>query len=170
LVSHLLSLGWQAATFFLSGSRVRVSLLRGAIGRGNRVLMPAKGWGEQQRAMSAAQGIGEEVVAIEVRNRGRLAINVEVVNAWFGPKKTPAGFSLPEFPGNEPFPHRLEPGSSGSWAMPLARMLPALAAFGQSESELYMSAGLGNGKTVRTKERTIIRAKRDAVVPPQAGQ
>lgn len=153
----LLSVGWQAATFFLSGSRVRVSLQRGADGRGQRLLMPADGWGDRQRANAAAQGLTDEVVGIEVRNAGRLAINVDSVAAKFGPKLGMA-YMQPDWPGNEALPFRLEPGSSQSWAVPLVPIRAAIAAVGWTESELLMSAGLGNGKIVRTKERTTVAA------------
>jgi hypothetical protein len=88
-----LSLGWQAATFVLSGSRVRVTLRRGAVRRGFgetvRVSFPEHAT-EREVLVARKQGFTEDVAVAEVRNRGRLAISVEDVSI-----KTDDGWGQP---------------------------------------------------------------------------
>jgi len=105
LVAAIASLGWQAATFFLSGSRVKVALGRGALGRAGpngatgRIFAPLNATDEQM-ADIARQGFTEELLVVRVRNVGRLPVDVESVDAYF---QGGWGISEPGFE-NHPLP------------------------------------------------------------------
>jgi hypothetical protein len=109
----LLSLGWQAATFALSGSRVKVTIQRGYIGGGNMLVGPAKAFTAAIQAQLAAQGLAtSEILAVEVRNVGRMPVNVEKIDLVFD-----HGISLVPphgIPGSPALPFRLEHGSSNT--------------------------------------------------------
>ncbi len=74
------SLAWKGATFVLSGSQVHLTLRRGALGYVNGRLARAKGPldpSESEVDTLREQGFTREVVVVEVRDRGRLAVSVE---------------------------------------------------------------------------------------------
>jgi hypothetical protein len=78
------SLAWQTASFVLSGSRVRVNLRRGAMRRGipgetARIAGPREP-SESDHDMMRRQGFTHEVLIVEVRNIGRMAVSVESVS------------------------------------------------------------------------------------------
>src|SRR5258708_4430487 len=75
LVLSILSLIWQAATYILSGSRVRAELKHGARSA-DVVVSGPPGW-----KRVAAQGLDEEVIGIEVHNLGRMAASIDSVHA-----------------------------------------------------------------------------------------
>lgn len=152
VVLACLSLGWQAATYVLTGGRVKVTLLVGALGNGGMVTgSPDKlkpDWFEQV----ARQGYRSPVVGVKVANVGRQPVTVaqwSVVCPLAG-SLTPVGSSI-----GPPLPHRLEVGESSTWAVDMhdvrtlmeatrkviARGRPVVA-FGQVE--------LGDGRTKRS--------------------
>ncbi|SRR6266567_2577895 len=125
LVLSVASLTWQAATFVLSGSRVRADLKHGAANAGGVVHGPP---GSQPLASLAAQGFTEEVIGVQVRNEGRLATTIDKVEASLA-----NGLKVNLFgalPGPS-LPHRLEPQSSAVWFMPAAPVRAAVAASAQ---------------------------------------
>src|SRR3954451_16923534 len=114
------SLAWQAASFALSGHRVRVELRRGGIRRGPggtaRLAGPLSPSASQVQMMRE-QGFNDDLVIVEVRNVGRMAVSIESVSInadddW--------GFSYLSDPENPSLPHRLEAGSKESWHIALA--------------------------------------------------
>lgn len=154
VVLACLSLGWQAATYVLTGGRVKVTLLLGAMGNGGMVTgSPDKlkhGWFDRV----AEQGYRSPVVAVKVANVGRQPVTVaqwSVVCPLAG-SVTPVGNSI-----GPALPHRLEVGESATWAvdmhnvhtfMEATRKVLAegrrVVAFGQVE--------LGDGRTKRSAE------------------
>jgi len=75
------SLAWQAASFVLSGSRVRVKLRRGALKRDSsgRLIRVQGQLSPKQSDLEVLrqQGFTDDVLIIEVRNVGRMAVSVE---------------------------------------------------------------------------------------------
>jgi hypothetical protein len=109
-----LSLGWQAATYVLSGGRVKVRLLVGALGNGGMATKPAEDLSASWLKELASQGFSRPVVAVTVANVGRQPVNV----ARWG-LKSGLGTSLyPLADGIGPsLPHRLEVGDAATWAV-----------------------------------------------------
>jgi hypothetical protein len=154
VVLALASLVWQAATFVLSGSRVKVELHRGMTRR-----QPAQGiaraLGPPEPTPSElgglrAQGFEDEVAGVDVRNVGRLAVSVEEVtlfadDGW--------GFAVLADPENQTLPHRLEPGAAATWHIPIEGLQRLVESDGKTRS-LSMHVKLGTGQTVRTKEQS----------------
>jgi hypothetical protein len=150
----MLSLGWQAATFVLSGSRVRVDILKGSLGRGSLITGPPDTWQDIANISAlAAQGFTEEVLAVEVRNVGRMPVSVEKVTASLA---NGIAFEESQYQ-HAPLPYRLEPGSSQKWWVTLPALKAALAASGLQQAEAFFSIGLGTGKIVQTKRTTLRR-------------
>jgi hypothetical protein len=156
VVLAVASLVWQAATFVLSGSRVGLTLRRGLIRRdGTGTVALALGPLEPSAdhyAMLREQGFNEEVVIVEVRNKGRLAVSVESVrtdtqDGW--------GFACIADPENPAMPHRLEPGAKETWHEKLAAIQKIVDTKGQSQ-EVWMTVELGNGKVLRTDQTTLV--------------
>jgi hypothetical protein len=147
LLLSIVSLIWQAATYVLSGSRVRAELKYGSRNADVVVSGPA-GW-----RRFAAQGLDEEVIGIEVRNVGRMAASIDSIHAALprGTKTT----MLQSIIG-PPLPHRLEPQSVASWFLPLE---PVRAIVGtaaevfkrRNPSQVWMEVMVA-GKVVRSRQ------------------
>jgi len=156
LVLAVASITWQAASFHLAGSRVKVTLKKGAAGSGNLVLGHVQVPTESMEDL-AAQGIGEPVIAIEARNVGRLGVSVV---AWGVVLENGFEFIQSEpVLGNKAMPHRMDAGDLARWSAPLA---PVKAAVRVSENEalnVWMYVELGTGRRVTTKERLLISAE-----------
>lgn len=72
-VTAMASLVWQLANHHLTGARVKVHLRAGWLGMGGAVTMP---W-DQFREAARPEGVtGPTMVAVEVRNVGRLPCSV----------------------------------------------------------------------------------------------
>lgn len=151
----LASLAWQAATFVLSGSRVRVALRRGAlrrtVGGAARALGPLQPRAKDYAVMRS-QGFTDEILAVEVRNVGRMAVSVEDVAAT-----TEDGWSFQRAadPENPALPHRLEPGAKETWHVELSVFQHLVDTDGK-QREAWMTVELGTGKVLRTKQTTLI--------------
>jgi hypothetical protein len=147
------SLAWQAATFVLSGSRVRVELLPGATGRGMLITHTAETWTPANISMLAKQGMTEEVLAVEARNVGRMAATIQKMQA-----KLANGVGLePTTHPHAPLPFRLEAGSSEKWWVQAADVRTAIAASGLASSKVHIEVSLGTGKIRRTTRMTVSR-------------
>lgn len=150
LALSVASLTWQAATFVLSGSRVRADLKHGAANAAGALTGPP---GSSPLMSLVAQGFTEEVLGIEVRNLGRLAATVDRVQAALA-----GGMKLDllhDVAGPQ-LPHRLEPQSAASWFMPAAPIRRAVAASAQvlgraDPCEVWMEVEVV-GKVVRTRQ------------------
>lgn len=150
-----LSLGWQAATFYLSGSRVRVTMHRGALrrefGATTRMTGPVTASDRDIERMRE-QGFDHDVVVAIVRNRGRLAVSVDGVTAT---SRDGWGFARLADPENPSLPFRLEPGAKETWHVDLEPL--QMLADGDNESrEVFMLVELGTGKVARSKESLTI--------------
>ncbi|MBV9098822.1 MAG: hypothetical protein JO079_12275 [Frankiaceae bacterium] len=113
LALSVASLTWQAATFFLSGYRVRVELLLGARGMGGVATGPVSS--AQFLDHLASQGMTQPVLAVRAINVGRLPVTVTGCSVV---SNTDVGFYEPD--GITNLPHRLEPGSNETWYVTLA--------------------------------------------------
>jgi hypothetical protein len=152
VVLSVASLTWQAATFILSGSRVRADLKHGARNAAGVVHGSPRSM-QQQLPSLAAQGFTEEVIGIEVHNVGRLAATVDRVSAAL------AGGMKYNFLSDvvgPSLPHRLEPQSSASWFAPAAPVRQAVAVSAEvlkrpDPCEAWMEVEVV-GKVVRTRQ------------------
>jgi hypothetical protein len=149
----VLSLGWQAAVFFLSGSRVRLEPRRAMIRRsgpmGTMISTAPLARTDEQMDFLRRQGFTEEALAVVVRNRGRLAVSVDGVSlkssdGW--------GYEMINDPENKPLPYRLEAGSKQSWHIPL-EMAQDMADKNGKSFRVWMVVDLGDGRSLRTKRR-----------------
>jgi hypothetical protein len=144
------SLAWQAATFALTGSRVRADILRGVIGRGVLVTYPPDTWAPGSLAQHAAEGMPQEVVAVEVRNVGRMPASVQKITAYLE-----NGVSLTPLQTDPPLPYPLEAGSSERWWVDAAQVYAAIAASRLTRSDVQIAVALGTGKVVKTKPISV---------------
>jgi hypothetical protein len=78
----LASLGWQAVSFRLSGSRVTVVIRAGATDGLQVATMPGSP-AESEVAMLAGQGLTQRILAVEVANSGRAPTSVTSVELRF---------------------------------------------------------------------------------------
>src|SRR6266487_1555047 len=109
-----LSLGWQAAVYALTGGRVKVGLLVGAMGNGGMVTRPAVTLSADWLQDLASQGFTRPIVAVTVANVGRQPVGVV---RWG--LKSGLGMSLYP-PPNEigpSLPHRLDVGDAATWVV-----------------------------------------------------
>jgi hypothetical protein len=162
LVLSVASLSWQAATFVLSGSRVKAELRHGARGPGGHGGLVSGKPGLQTLASLAPQGWTEEVLGVEVRNVGRLAVtvtSVAVVHAEKGIKYRPVGALI-----GEELPFRLEAQSSQSWFMSAADVHQMIAVAAETlgagdPADLYVEVELGTGKVCKTREKLALSGR-----------
>jgi hypothetical protein len=140
------SAAWQLATFALTGSRVRADILLGAIGRGMLVTAPPDKWTSANRSLQASQGFAHEVIAVEVRNIGRLPTSIQKITAYLD---NGIGFT-PTQPEPE-LPFRLDAESSEKWWIEAAQVRALIAASKLTRSRVYIAVELGTGKVVKTK-------------------
>jgi hypothetical protein len=113
-----LSLGWQAANYVLTGGRVKVTLLVGALGNGGMATARPQGfmttdWWENL----GKQGFRQPIVAVRVANVGRQPVKVERwgLVSGLGTSLYPLADSIG--PG---LPHRLDVGEAETWAVDFA--------------------------------------------------
>jgi hypothetical protein len=157
LLVAALSLGWQVASWALSGRRVKVRLLHGVEGRGGFATGLVKRDGSPRRLDSLrAQGWnGREVLAIEVINVGRSPVTVtsySVLAVGTGAAYKPVGDAIGPI-----LPYRLEPGESETWYSDMndARaLIHALASINKRASKVLMTVTLGT-QTERKTRRTL---------------
>ena len=106
LVLAAVSLGWQALTFQLSGSRVRVQMRVGTSNHGGVAEWTDPGFPDLQWfPRLAQQGFGEPLLIATIRNVGRMTVTVESC-VWHSED---VSLSLLQIPPSQPLPHRLEP-------------------------------------------------------------
>jgi hypothetical protein len=142
------SLVWQAATFVLSGARVRVEIQIGAHDGAGTIMSGPPESLSQGMGLLARQGYANEMIGARVRNRGRMAMSVESFEVVFSNK-----IAL-SHPGNglgPDFPYRLEPQSSASWFLALDPVRHAVATSASTlgtpnPDRVRVRVGLGNGK------------------------
>jgi hypothetical protein len=112
----LVSILAQILIYRWSGSRVQVELKHGAIGDGAIALdLP----GDFQPELYRRMGFDEEIIAVQVRNTGRMAVYVTRIMA-----RLESGVEvglLRQTLGTE-LPYRLEPQSEQTWIVPLSEV------------------------------------------------
>lgn len=112
------SLTWQAASFVLTGGRPKIDLKPGALAAdgGSMVLVEPRQFTPDWFKNTASQGFGRPIVAIEVRNVGRLPITV---NRWH--LATRVGVTLMPIADSigPDLPHQINVGQSATWAVGL---------------------------------------------------
>jgi hypothetical protein len=156
LALSVASLSWQAAAFVLSGSRVKVELRHGAQdGVGNLMHGPP---GTHDARLLASQGFVHELLGVQVRNVGRMPVDVEKVEAVL-----PKGirFSHPQGHLGPSLPHRVQPHSSQTWFLDMQPIRKAVYANAQTfglpaTQPVYVAVGLGTGKTAETNQRILV--------------
>jgi hypothetical protein len=140
------SLAWQAATFALTGSRVKANIERGALGGGGLVTSPPDKWTANNSAVMAAQGFSHEVVAVAVRNVGRLPATVQKFSVHLD-----NGTSFIPIQTTPPLPYRLDAGGSEKWWVDAADVRALIAAGRLARAKVHIEVALGTGKTIKTK-------------------
>lgn len=159
LVLAAASLAWQAATFLMTGARVKVKLQRGALGPGGCVLGPVSGGMPPEEL--AQQGYVDPVLAVEVTNVGRLPTTI---TGWHAVLENGILFSNPLDPTNPELPYRLEAQSRAIWYADLRAIQAAVTASyssgvtKQAHQKVGMSVDLASGKTIETKETLDVQA------------
>ena len=158
-----MSLGWQIASWTLSGRRAKVRLMHGVAGRGGFAMGAVDRDGAPKRVntMRSHGWDGPEVLAIEVINVGRATLTVtgySIHAVGTGMSYSPIGDRI----GRE-LPFRLEPGEAETWYADMqdARALVhSLAALGKSATRVNMSVSLGTRQELKTP--TSLRLGRHA--------
>lgn len=150
-----LSLGWQAASFFLSGSRVRAKLQQAFIGRAGAVTAPLDA-APAAIKNTIAQGFTQPALAIVVTNRGRLPAEVA---GWSISFENEFGYSNPTDPINPPLPYRLEGGTSKTWYARGDDLSRVVAGSKKPEQRGLVARGyvsLGTGRRVKAKGAILL--------------
>jgi len=131
LVLACLSLGWQAATYVLTGGRVKVGLRIGAMSGRAMVTAEPDTIKPDWLAELAQQGYRQPIAAIKVANVGRQPVTVE--RCGFRHPAAGTLFPVGDLIG-KPLPHRLEVGQSETWAMDLGPVVDLLKVGGEIEA------------------------------------
>lgn len=150
---------WQVAQFLLGSSRPTVDLEIGAVGRGGVVSIPLKP-GSQVNGLRSLieQGYTQPIVAVKVRNKGRLAVSI---TGWAVAFNNGSTFQLPGWDVNEghPLPYRLEPGAEVSYYCPLddvERTQSAFRGIGPPIQVCRAQASFGTGKVLKSKAALVL--------------
>jgi hypothetical protein len=146
------SLTWQAVTFVLSDSRVKVELHHGAHdGAGNLISGAPLA---QALRQAAEQGFVHEVIRARVRNVGHMAVTVERMEAVLA---NGIKLSHPQGQLGPSRPYRLEAQSSESWFMPMQPVRQAVHVSAQAW-----------GQAMAQHVADVLPAQRLAFTRPQA--
>jgi hypothetical protein len=158
VVLSALSLGWQAATFFLEGGRIKAVFQPGFSGGAGVVTMPMAQFTDQATINTMmSQGFTQAVVAIRVRNVGRLPVTVASWSVVTRPgvvEWQPIGAAL-----GPRLPHRLEAGESEMWATDFGSVRAMVVATASvkkippNRMRVGATVSLGDGRTVKAKGR-----------------
>jgi hypothetical protein len=151
LALSVASVTWQAATFFLSGSRVKVSLRRGVRHRDGVAHWPA-----ENAPPHAVGDVEDELLGIQVVNHGRMAA---YVTGWSAVFENGTGYLDPGMDINPTITHRLEPGSREIWWASVRNLRGVIYASNVESMRVWMAVDLGTGKGVRTKTSVKLTAK-----------
>ena len=159
VVLALGALGWQAFTFFRSGSRVSVVLRAGAT-NGSYVLTVVGAPSEDQRRAFQYQGLGAPVFAVEVINSGRGPTSVVSVDVLFDNGAVYTGAYVA---GSPALPFRMEGESEKMWYVDAAYIdsyAEAFQQFGNPPGQPQVVRGQvklgGRSKPVISKNRITV--------------
>lgn len=155
LVISTASLTWQIVQFLLGASRPQVDLKIGAMSESGALTAPVEGFRLDQLMR---QGYTTPLLAVEVRNRGRLAVSV---TNWTIAFDNGASYTQPSWPPNDrvALPYRLEPGAEATFLCPLAEVdvaAHALQSLSKPPTSCRASASFGTGRTLRSKTRLAV--------------
>jgi hypothetical protein len=109
VVLALLSLAWQAATFYLSGSRVSVEIRSGVRSATAAATIPGTAPVTHLEQMRS-QGLEQAVLGVRVHNSGRSPTSVVSIDLLL-----PKGASYSQMGFDPPLPFRLEAESEETW-------------------------------------------------------
>jgi hypothetical protein len=125
LVLATLSLAWQAASYVLTGGRVKVRLRVGGFGNGGMITAPPNRLTANWWESLASEGFERPIVAVTVANVGRQPVTVARwgLTSGLGMSLYPAADSI-----GPSLHHRLEVGESATWAVDLASVLDFIQA------------------------------------------
>jgi hypothetical protein len=165
------SLVWQAATFSLSGPRVRVYLAEGLRNpvTGALMLSPLDAYPAHTLQQLQASGFSEHVVGVQAVNHGRLAATVVGWSLDFGAGPSHVN---PGDPRNPPLPYRLESHSDATWYTqldPLRAMQPNFADQSVEGSRARGVVRLADRRTAMSSDSMVIRADRVTFEPAPRG-
>ena len=150
------ALTWQVLTFLFTGARVKAELQVGAMGSSGVAIGPPSTAMTPQAL--AEQDFDTPVLAVRVRNIGRMSVNVERVAIRLEPSKLE--FRIDWGP-NPTMPYRLEPQSSALWYFQFQQVLAlgrtaVSSGVSQVPNVAHGRAHLGSGKRVDTPERITL--------------
>jgi hypothetical protein len=97
--------------------------------------------------------LGEPHVNVSARNSGRSPVTVK---GWG--LRLPDGGTMVNFnpaPWSSPLPHRLEPGTDGSWYMSTREVARFCAKQGVKQQDMIAFVDLADGRTISAKKRGI---------------
>jgi hypothetical protein len=155
-----LSLGWQLASFLLTGPRVKVRLREGVRSplTGAAMIGPLSMYTERGREALEARGQTQHVLIVTVTNTGRVPTTVDGWSVSFGNRVEYSG--PPGDPAAPPLPCRLEPHAGEHWCAPIDDDLrPVLDDFvDQSDAArtARAHARLQTGAEVSSRERIVL--------------
>lgn len=153
-----LSLGWQAATFFMSGPRVKVRFGEGFRGPLGVMIAPPGVYTEQGLASLEHQGYTEHVLAVTAMNKGRFPATIRNWSICFGNRAT---FTNPQDLRNPPLPHKLEPHTAQTWYAPVDEVVPFVDMFSDQNERARTASGAvdtATNKTVVSRQRIVVGA------------
>lgn len=159
VVLAAVSLLWQAAAYFLSGPRIKVSLDEGLRGPGGGVISaPPSAYTEKGREKLVADGYTERIVAVVVRNVGRMPTTIRMWSLRFG---NDALWTFPIDPENVPLPHRLDAHDEIGWYATLEQLRDLQREFLDQSDEAAAVVGLvrlGSGSQIESGNALVVRA------------
>lgn len=112
-------------------------------------------------ALMRDQGFTGDLLIVDVRNVGRLAVSVESVTSE---SEDGWGFGVLADPQNPALPFRLEPGAKETWHVDLAPMQMLVDGDGKAR-RVFMRVELGTGQVLRTKESSPVAPSESAPAP-----
>jgi hypothetical protein len=155
----LVSLGWQAVSFWRSGSRVRVEIGAGATD-GVRVISIPGSPTQSQADIMRSHGLTQPVLEVSVRNSGHAATSVMSVDLRFPNGSVMTGSYLP---GSPELPSRIEGGSERTWLIDADLAVRTARAFEENTVTGRSWAVRGQAK-VDGKKKPVV-SKNDILVP-----
>lgn len=144
------SLVWQGVAFALEGARVEVLLLVAWMSEDGAI----KGFpGSWEWGQPPAPNYELELLAVEVRNKGRSPVSV---TSW-GVKVGEVTMTYPSDPlMNKPTPYRLESGASETWLAGMEQALNIARVLTAKKAVIRAEVGLATGKVVGSSNHLMI--------------
>jgi hypothetical protein len=152
-------IGWQIAAHTLSGAVVRVEICLGALGAGGAVI-GKPGDADVDFAQLRAQGYDTPVVVVQIRNVGRLAVDV---THWCIATHKLTYTPVADLAAVNPrLPYRLDAGASVNCFVQLGSALAlvdsAVSVLKMAGRDVRGSVTLATGKDVQSRAMTIPHA------------